>query len=51
MAKPIKETPVLMGEDAKRFLKHKKESKGKKIDPEKLKKMKESYLMFSPKKD
>lgn len=33
MARPIKETPVLKGSDAKTFLSKQKEAEGKKIEP------------------
>jgi hypothetical protein len=46
MAKPIKETPVLMGEDAKRFLKQKEENKGKKLPPEEVERIMKSYKKF-----
>ena len=42
MAKPIKETPVLKGRDAVRFLKNMKAPKAV-ISPEVMKRMKENY--------
>ncbi len=43
MAKPIKETPVLKGRDAKKFLKRIVEVQDKKIDQKHLAKMKENF--------
>ncbi|MGI0105987.1 hypothetical protein [Salinimicrobium sp. WS361] len=44
MAKPIKETPVLYGRDAKRFVNENKEVK--KISPEEKSKIRENYNML-----
>lgn len=43
MAKPIKETPVLKGKDAKKFLTKILEVQDKKIDDKKLSEMKENF--------
>jgi hypothetical protein len=43
MAKPIKETPVLKGKDAKKFLQRIVETQDKKIDSKQLTKMKENF--------
>jgi hypothetical protein len=43
MAKPIKETPVLIGEDAKKFLRHIEEAKSIKITKEEVAKMKDNF--------
>ena len=43
MAKPIKETPVLRGKDAKRFLKKRESDKNKKISPEIIERMKRNH--------
>lgn len=47
MAKPIKETPVLEGKDAKVFLETIKKNNSISIDPAELKKLQESYKRFS----
>ena len=39
MAKPIKETPVLKGKDAKTFIKNMNLSSSKKVDEDKIAKM------------
>lgn len=49
MAKPIKETPILFGKDAERFLKEREESKTKKESPEEKKRILESYKKVSGK--
>lgn len=43
MAKPIKETPVLTGKDAEKFMQSMKDNSGKKIDPKELAKMRENF--------
>ncbi len=43
MAKPIKETPLLKGKDAKKFLSNKEESSTKKIDAKEVAKIKENF--------
>lgn len=43
MAKPIKETPVLRGEDAKRFLILRESSKNQKVNPEILERMRKNH--------
>ncbi|MDR3133339.1 MAG: hypothetical protein LBU42_04870 [Prevotellaceae bacterium] len=44
MARPIKETPILTGEDARRFEQRMKEIKP--LSPEELKSMDKSYELF-----
>ena len=39
MAKPIKETPILKGSDAKRFIERKEHNDSKKADKEEIEKM------------
>ena len=46
MAKPIKETPILYGEDAKRFLKAKKEAETKGPNIAERNRIEESYQNF-----
>lgn len=46
MARPIKDTPILTGEDAKRFLAEKKKNQGKKEDVQTRKKIRESFEKF-----
>jgi HD-GYP domain-containing protein (c-di-GMP phosphodiesterase class II) len=43
MAKPIKETPVLRGDDAANFLKKMNENSIKKLDPKVIAKMRENF--------
>ncbi len=43
MAKPIKETPVLKGKDAKKFLQKIVATQDKRIDSQLLAKMKENF--------
>ncbi len=43
MALPIKSTPTLYGEDARRFLKQIKENENKKASPEEMKRIKKNY--------
>lgn len=43
MALPIKDTPVLTGEDARRFLAQMKANENKKASPEEMARMKASY--------
>jgi len=43
MAKPIKETPILEGNDAKEFIKNMKESEQKKVDPAEKVRMRENF--------
>lgn len=43
MAKPIKETPILMGKDAVMFLNKVKASSDKKASPQEIAKMKENF--------
>jgi hypothetical protein len=43
MAKLIKETPVLKGKDAQKFLEEKKKAEASKVDPGTLAKMKENF--------
>jgi len=43
MAKPIKETPVLKGKDAQKFLVEQKKSEANKVNPDTLAKMKENF--------
>jgi hypothetical protein len=42
MARPIRETPVLRGKEAKEFLRQMEENKNKKTTPEELARIKES---------
>lgn len=43
MAKGIKETPVLKGRDARRFFANMEADKNKKVSPEGMAKIRESY--------
>lgn len=43
MARPIKETPVLTGKDAKTFIEQKKANEGKKADPAVKQRIMENY--------
>ncbi len=43
MAQPIKETPVLVGADAKRFDQEVKENENKKVTPEEFKRGRDAY--------
>lgn len=43
MALPIKDTPVLTGEDARKFLADIKANENKKVSPEELARIKASY--------
>ena len=43
MAKPIKETPILEGKDAKKFLSDKKDSANKKVDAKEVSRLKENF--------
>jgi|JI6StandDraft_1071083.scaffolds.fasta_scaffold413759_2 hypothetical protein len=43
MAKPIKETPVLKGKDAERFMQNMKSESSQKVDALKLAKMRENF--------
>lgn len=43
MARPIKETPILSGNDAVRFLNTIEENKTKKASPEELARMRKNY--------
>ena len=43
MAKPIKETPILWGKDARRFEKEVAENEGKKVSREKYLRAKEAF--------
>lgn len=48
MAKPIKETPILKGKDATRFLSRMKEVESKKpMHPEKKKRILDNYNSFN----
>jgi hypothetical protein len=47
MAKPIKETPVLKGKDAKKFLQRIVDTQDKKIDERTLAKMRENFSKLS----
>lgn len=47
MARPIKETPILFGKDAERFLKKREENKTKKLSPEVKKRMMDNYNRIS----
>lgn len=46
MARPIRETPVLTGRDAARFLKNAQEAKTNKISREEIERMRESVKIF-----
>jgi hypothetical protein len=46
MATPVKDTPVLTGDDAKKFEKWMKENEGKKISPEAYKRIQEAAKKF-----
>ena len=46
MARPIKDTPVLKGNDAKRFIERKKQNDTRKASPTEIAKMKEGYSFF-----
>lgn len=46
MARPIKETPVLTGEDAINFELEVKKNEGKKIDPKVRARIRENFLKF-----
>jgi len=43
MAKPIKETPLLQGKDAVRFVETMKNTSAKKVDQKELERMRESF--------
>ncbi len=43
MARPIKETPVLTGKDAVRFVHEMKQNEGKKVDPKVRERMKQNF--------
>ena len=46
MARPIKETPVLTGKNAIKFILEMKKSEGKKTDPKTRARMKENFAKF-----
>lgn len=46
MATPVKDTPVLTGEDARKFEQWMKENEGKKISPEAYKRIQEAAKKF-----
>lgn len=46
MARPIKETPILLGEDAKRFNDAIKENETKKTSPQEYKNLQDSFNKF-----
>ena len=46
MARPIKETPVLTGRDAKRFIESKKKSEGNKEDAKIKERIMKNYSKF-----
>ncbi len=43
MARPIKETPVLTGENAIRFVQEMKRNEGKKVDPKLRERIKKNF--------
>ena len=47
MARPIKETPILIGKNASKFQDELKLSQGKKIDPKTKERIKQNYLKLN----
>lgn len=47
MAKPIKETPVLKGKDAEKFVRQMEAAKGDSIDTKTMNRIKENYSKIS----
>ncbi len=47
MATPIKETPILTGVDAQKFIEDKKKNEGKKVDPQKKERILTNFKKFS----
>jgi len=43
MAKPIKETPLLQGKDAVRFVENMKNTSAKKVDSKEMERMRDSF--------
>jgi hypothetical protein len=46
MARPIKETPILIGDDAKLFLENIKNTENKKVSTDEMERMKTTYLKY-----
>ncbi len=46
MARPIKETPILFGEDAKRFMKEMEETRNKRASKEERERIKKNYELL-----
>ncbi|WP_199659156.1 hypothetical protein [Parabacteroides sp. AF48-14] len=46
MARPIKETPILFGEDAKRFMKEMEETRNKRASKEERERIEKNYQEF-----
>ena len=46
MARPIKETPILIGKDAERFKKDMEETRNKRISPEERERIEKNYREF-----
>jgi hypothetical protein len=47
MARPIKETPILKGSDARRFLKEQKQDETRKVSDQRRQEIRESYNLLS----